>query len=145
MDTVYELNGNKLILGDCTIYNNMELFKEMHVKTVVCVKDYGFKLDYLRNNGINVIDLHLSHRKLYNKKIMKKAIMLTNKFIDDGLEKGSVYVHCRSGKNRSPVFIASYLVYREGLTPDLAYRYVKDKCSLVKKTYLNVFKSIYTD
>lgn len=145
MNTICEINGNRLILGDCSIYDNMDVFKELNIKTVVCVKDYGFDLERLRNDGINVINLHISHRKLFNKEIMKNAIMNTNKFIDNGLKNGSVYVHCRSGKNRSPVFIASYLIYEMGLTPELAYRYIKKKRPLIEKTYLNVFKTIYKD
>lgn len=143
MNTIYEINENKLILGDCTIYNNMKKFEDLNIKTVLCVKDYGFNFEYLKKRGIDVINLQLSHSVLYNEQIMKKAIMFVNKYIDNGLSKGSVYVHCRSGKNRSPLFIASYLVYKLGITPELAYRYIKKKRKLIEYTYLKVFSSIY--
>ena len=134
--------GNKLILGDCSIYYNnpIQKFEDLNVKTIICVKDYGFPLKQM---GIQYVNLNVSHAKLFNEKNMFNMISFTNKYIEERLKIGSVYVHCRSGKNRSPIIIAAFLVYELGLTPDLALKQVKRKRREVEYTYYNVFSKLY--
>ena len=109
------------------------------------MKDYGFGLQELKAMGINVINLNISHRKLFNKAVMLEMICTTNKYIEKGLETGSVYVHCRSGKNRSPVVVSAFLVYDLGLTPELSFKLVKKRRRAVEYTYLKEFLDIYKD
>ena len=145
MNVIYtdDESQNKLLLGDCSVYfkNPIEQFKELNVKTIICVKDYGFNLN---NIGIEYVNLNISHNDLFDIKTMFTMIRFTNKYIENKLKAGSVYVHCRSGKNRSPVIIAAFLVYELGITPDIAFRIVKKKRHEVAETYYNIFMKMYS-
>ncbi len=49
------------------------------------------------------------------------AIAVTNMFIESGVEKGGVLVHCLGGHSRSPAFIIAYLMSSSGYSYDDAY------------------------
>jgi dual specificity MAP kinase phosphatase len=45
--------------------------------------------------------------------------------MDECLQKGSVYVHCRLGRGRAPMVVIAYLISK-GLTLETAYQTVYD-------------------
>lgn len=53
------------------------------------------------------------------------CIPTTNIFIEAGLDRGGVLVHCFGGKSRSPAFIAAYLMSSSGVSFDEANRVLK--------------------
>jgi len=48
-----------------------------------------------------------------------------HKFIDEGLKKGGVLVHCMAGVSRSSTVVISYLMSRQNMTYEQAYKQVK--------------------
>lgn len=133
-----ELN-HKLILGSCQIYKYPELIKDLNIKTIICIKDYGFKLDQVKN----YINLNISHKNFFKINIMTYYIHKMNKYIDEKLKEGNIYIHCRSGVNRSPIFVMAYLIYKYGISTIDAYDYVKKRRYEIKPTYYKTFKKIY--
>ncbi len=53
------------------------------------------------------------------------AIAATNMFIEAGVEKGGVLVHCLGGHSRSPAFIIAYLMSSSGYSFDHAYEVLR--------------------
>lgn len=142
---IISFGSNSIYLGDCNIYKDPTIIHKLNIKSILCIKDYGFDMSVMKKENVDVLNLGLSHKNLFDKTTMKQMIFKTNIFIEDALKKGSVYVHCRSGINRSPVFVWSYLIYNShGLvSPKEAYWKVYNKRPIIKPTYYRTFKKIY--
>lgn len=50
-----------------------------------------------------------------------------NLFINAGMTKGGVLVHCRGGRSRSPAVVVAFLMKNRGMTFDEAYKAVRNK------------------
>jgi len=42
-------------------------------------------------------------------------------------EEKKVYIHCRNGHGRAPTFFAAYLIRKNGMTPEEAVAFIKEK------------------
>lgn len=56
---------------------------------------------------------------------------MANAFIEEGLQKGNVLVHCHFGVSRSATLVIAYLMEKYQLTFDQAYAYVKSRRSFI--------------
>ncbi|XP_026760366.2 dual specificity protein phosphatase MPK-4-like [Galleria mellonella] len=52
---------------------------------------------------------------------------MANAFIDEGLQKGNVLVHCHFGVSRSATIVIAYLMEKYKLTFEQAYSYVRQR------------------
>ena len=146
MNKIKSFGSNNIYLGSCNIYepSKKHLIKKLNIKSILCIKDYGFDFKGLKE--VNILNLSLSHKELFDVYTMKRNIKITNKFIDEALKQGSVYVHCRSGINRSPIFVMAYLVYQSHglISPKKSYFYVFKKRPCIKPTYYKIYKKVYS-
>lgn len=143
---IRSFGSNSIYLGNCNIYKDPSIISKLNIKNILCIKDYGFDMSLIKNQNVDILNLGLSHKDLFDKTTMKQMIYKTNEFIEKALKEGSIYVHCRSGINRSPVFVWSYLIYASSglISPKKAYWTVYKKRTQIKPTYYGIFKKIYS-
>jgi len=76
----------------------------------------------------------------------KELIAIALKVVDALIEqKIKVYVHCRNGHGRTSTFLASYFIYKDGLTVEQALQRVREKrpsmhLNEIQKEFLKSFK-----
>lgn len=63
------------------------------------------------------------------------AIAAVNIFIEAGLDKGGVLVHCAGGRSRSAAFVVAFIMSTQGCDYDYAYAQVRYRI-LVRRMHL---------
>lgn len=76
--------------------------------------------------GTNISTLFIRAYDLPQAHIMHYFPM-TNSFIDEGLRKGNVLVHCHFGVSRSATIVIAYLMSKYKMTFEQAYVYVRQR------------------
>ena len=142
---ICSFGSKNIYLGNWNIYNDPVMIDRLNIKNILCIKDYGFDMSEIKKKSINVLNLDLSHQSLFDPVVMKNMIGISNKFIHESLKEGNIYIHCRSGVNRSPIFVMAYLIFTSHglISPKKAYWKVFKKRSCIKPTYYKQFKKIY--
>jgi dual specificity MAP kinase phosphatase len=134
-------------------------FSRKNISRLNCIL-FGPALSYekLKKLGIkSIIDLREDHEKskvsipheisYYSFSIKDDSAPESTSFhilaslMDECLQKGNIYVHCRLGRGRAPMVVIAYLISK-GLTLENAYQTVYD---VRPYTYLNLIqkKSLY--
>jgi atypical dual specificity phosphatase len=105
-----------LFLGAYPTTADATTLHQLGVRAIVncCHEIVGPTEDYER---LGMVQLRLPTTDFSEPQIEKinTAIDFIKRFLDQG--KG-VYVHCKSGRGRSPTVVLCWLIYRYGLTPE---------------------------
>ncbi|CAK1546806.1 unnamed protein product [Leptosia nina] len=56
---------------------------------------------------------------------------MANAFIEEGIQKGNVIVHCHFGVSRSATIVIAYIMQKYGLTFEQAFNFVKQRRSFI--------------
>jgi len=75
--------------------------------------------------------MHLMARDSENEDLISH-FSNTNKFIEEGIQKGGVLVHCRAGVSRSATIVLAYIMYSQQKSYEEAYLLVKDKRPIIR-------------
>ncbi|CAD8121838.1 unnamed protein product [Paramecium sonneborni] len=116
-----------LWLGDYTAAINQQLLKQKNIKTVLTVAS-GLNVKYPPNSDIvhkvyNILDIESCN--------IKRIWGDTYQQIDEGLQKGSVLVHCAAGVSRSAATVIAYLMRKQGMSFQEAFQFTRLKRSVV--------------
>lgn len=141
--------NDTIVLGAIPMSFMTEYLRQENIKGVISLnEDYELKYIYntedaWKSSGIKT--LRLPTQDLFATPSLDKINRAIN-FIDNiKNENGSVYVHCKAGKTRSTTIVVCYLISSEGMTPQQAYSYVKQKRPQVwlRKTQLDTIEEYY--
>ncbi|CAD8096229.1 unnamed protein product [Paramecium primaurelia] len=129
MNTIIDQTESQgaLWLGDYTAAINQQLLKQKNIKTVLTVAS-GLNVKYPPNSDIvhkvyNILDIESCN--------IKRIWGDTYQQIDEGLQKGSVLVHCAAGVSRSAATVIAYLMRKQGMSFQEAFQFVRLKRSVV--------------
>ncbi|CAD8111378.1 unnamed protein product [Paramecium sonneborni] len=116
-----------LWLGDYTAAFNQQLLKQKNIKTVLTVAS-GLNVKYPANCDIvhkvyNILDIESCN--------IKRIWGDTYQQIEEGLQKGSVLVHCAAGVSRSAATVIAYLMRKQGMSFSEAFQFTRLKRSVV--------------
>lgn len=114
--------GNKIVAKDITKLD------ELGITHIVNCAD---ELEYIVNSYDNTMDwLWLPMIDCKETGIVNKYIDISVKYIDDAIKNNNkVLVHCAAGISRSSSIIIAYLMYKNKMSFDNAFEYVKNKRS----------------
>ena len=124
----------QLWLGNYLSSHNEKFIKNNNIKYIVNVT-HNYPNLY---KNIKYIRIPVRNSVIKSHKILKKNFNYINNFINNGLKKGSVLVHCKSGHRRSATVVANYLMNKFNITVDEAIKIIKNKRPTVfpPKTYI---------
>lgn len=66
-------------------------------------------------------------------------------FIDNAIWRGkNIYVHCKNGHGRAPTLVAAYFIFKKGMSPEAAIKFIKSKRSVVhlNKEQMSALKNL---
>ncbi|KAK4294730.1 hypothetical protein Pmani_032662 [Petrolisthes manimaculis] len=113
-----------LYLGDYNAACDLRTLKDLHISHILTVADVPLEtctasLQGISTYFINVFDMADSDLLSY----FQEALA----FIEDGLRKGKVLVHCHWGVSRSATLVTAYVMKKYALTLEEALARVKSK------------------
>ncbi|CAD8054425.1 unnamed protein product [Paramecium primaurelia] len=110
MDSVFEIQGKKLYLGNINAANDSQYLKNHNVGAVLSIIDTSdIKLDR------SIIHLWIAAEDREDVQITRYFEQAAN-FIKDHLQHTNVLVHCYAGISRSSSLIIAYLIKYAGLS-----------------------------
>jgi predicted ATP-grasp superfamily ATP-dependent carboligase/rhodanese-related sulfurtransferase len=129
---VSRLNG--ILFGPALSY---EKLKKLGVKSIIDLREDREKSKVSIPHGINYYSFPIKDDSAPE----PTSFHVLTSLVDELLQKGNVYVHCRLGRGRAPMVVIAYLISK-GLTLETAYQTVYD---VRPYTYLNPIqkKSLY--
>jgi len=129
---VSRLNG--ILFGPALSY---EKLKKLGIKSIIDLREDHEKSKVLAPHGISYYSFPIKDDSAPE----PTSFHVLTSLVDECLQKGNVYVHCRLGRGRAPMIVIAYLISK-GLTLETAYQTVYD---VRPYTYLNLIqkKSLY--
>jgi dual specificity phosphatase 12 len=126
---------SRLFLGNADVANNSEWLLSANVTHIVNVASEV--PNYYEKIFFNDDEFQFTYRKesfndSEHENIMPKLHDLTD-FIKQGLNSGSVLVHCKMGQSRSVSIIYAYLIKHGGMTLQLAKRFIEEELKVLTK------------
>ncbi|KAF2186378.1 tyrosine protein phosphatase 3 [Zopfia rhizophila CBS 207.26] len=107
--------GN-LYIGGLYALCQTNLIKEAGITHVLSIIDYD---PLLKERFHHLNHFHIRADDDPNEDLLKR-FKEANKYIDDALENGGVFIHCEMGKSRSATMAVAFLKWKYGRSPEEA-------------------------
>ncbi|XP_041984012.1 dual specificity protein phosphatase 1B-like [Aricia agestis] len=112
-----------LYLSNARAAADKEVLRRLSITHILTVENRKLPRSALED-GISNLFIKASDTSDTN---LLRYFPLSNSFIDEGLSKGNVIVHCHFGVSRSATLVIAYLMYKYRLPFDQAYNIVKQR------------------
>lgn len=123
-----------LFIGNIQDAANKSFLESNHINLVInCCKEYTVDYNYL--NSINITCIMLDYFDSLEQDLdIKGKLLTTIKLIDDHLsnERGGVIVHCAAGVSRSASVLIAYLMWKNRINFESAFRILKQVRPIVE-------------
>lgn len=128
--TWYNRIDDKVILGALPLHKvAKELVAKENVQGVVTLNE-DYETRYICPNEQEWRELGVSVCRIptvdFNNSPSLYQIKTSLDFIDSCDDNSSVYVHCKAGRSRSATVVLSYLIRKNGMTPEDAVAFVQN-------------------
>eukprot|EP01080_Neovahlkampfia_damariscottae_P005462 gene5462-9280_t len=110
-------------LPDSTNFMELKNHKITHILTVILGTTPMFPEEF---QYLNIPALDMDGENLIN--YFEKCIL----FIEEGIKKGGVLVHCRKGRSRSSTIVIAYLIKTQKMSLKDALKFVQQKREIVQ-------------
>jgi dual specificity phosphatase 12 len=104
--------AGKLYIGGLYALYQTDLIKAAGITHVLSVIDYG---PLLQDKFAHLKHYHIRADDEPNENLLQH-FSATNRYIDEGLKDGGVFVHCAMGKSRSATLIVAFLMWKYKIT-----------------------------
>ncbi|KAM3957293.1 uncharacterized protein ACR2FA_008720 [Aphomia sociella] len=113
-----------LYLSNARAAADQSVLRHLNITHVLTVEAHRLPKSTFINSNISTLFIRAYDTPQTN---LLSYFPMANAFIEEGLQKGNVLVHCHFGVSRSATIVIAYLMEKYKLTFDQAYSYVRQR------------------
>ncbi|XP_063834963.1 dual specificity protein phosphatase MPK-4-like [Ostrinia nubilalis] len=113
-----------LYLSNARAAADQSVLRHLNITHVLTVEAHRLPKSTFANTNISTLFIRADDTPSTN---LMSYFPMANAFIDEGLQKGNVLVHCHFGVSRSATIVIAYLMEKYSLTFEQAYFYVRQR------------------
>ncbi|XP_059058465.1 dual specificity protein phosphatase MPK-4-like [Achroia grisella] len=113
-----------LYLSNARAAADKAVLRYLNITHVLTIETHRLPKSTFENTNIDTLFIRAYDNPQTN---LLPYFPMANAFIEEGLQKGNVLVHCHFGVSRSATLVIAYLMKRYKLTFDQAFSYVRQR------------------